>query len=54
MTFQARDPTPAELEARWIDMEADLYSPLLQAVAWREGHGGRNVPGVRGTPEALP
>ena len=44
VTFQARDPTPAELEARWIDMEADLYAPLLQAVEWREGHGGRDAP----------
>ncbi len=43
VAFQARDPTPEELEARWIDMEADLYAPLLQAVEWREGLGGRDV-----------
>ncbi|HUT21533.1 MAG TPA: coenzyme F420-0:L-glutamate ligase [Anaerolineae bacterium] len=40
VTFQARDPTPAELEARWIDMEADLYAPLLQAADWRRGERG--------------
>jgi putative folate metabolism gamma-glutamate ligase len=43
VTFQARDPTPEELDARWIDMEADLYAPLLQAVDWREGGGGRRT-----------
>ncbi|MFN2155210.1 MAG: coenzyme F420-0:L-glutamate ligase [Anaerolineae bacterium] len=41
VTFQARDPTPEELEARWIDMEADLYAPLLQLAGWRKGQGGR-------------
>ena len=40
VTFQARDPTPEELEARWIDMEADLYAPLLQAAGWRRGERG--------------
>jgi putative folate metabolism gamma-glutamate ligase len=35
--FQGRDPSPEELEQRWIDMEDDLYAPLLQAVAWRKG-----------------
>jgi len=43
VAFQARDPTPEELGARWIDIEADLYAPLLQAVAWREGEGGRRT-----------
>jgi putative folate metabolism gamma-glutamate ligase len=41
VTFQGRDPTPEELDARWIDMEADLYAPMLQAVRWRRGQGGR-------------
>ena len=41
VTFQARDPTLEELEARWIDMEADLYAPLLQLAGWRKGQGGR-------------
>ena len=35
--FQERDPSPEELEQRWIDMEDDLYAPLLQGVAWQEG-----------------
>jgi putative folate metabolism gamma-glutamate ligase len=42
--FQTRDPTAEELEARWIDMEADLYAPLMQAVDWRRGQGGRDAP----------
>jgi putative folate metabolism gamma-glutamate ligase len=41
VVFQPRDPTPEELEARWIDMEADLYAPLLQLAGWRKGQGGR-------------
>ena len=44
VAFQGRDPTTEELEGRWIDMEADLYAPLLQAVAWRAGQGGRDAP----------
>jgi len=40
VAFQARDPTPEELAARWIDMEADLYAPLLQAAGWRRGERG--------------
>jgi F420-0:gamma-glutamyl ligase len=49
--FEARDPTPEELEARWIDMEADLYAPLLQAVQWRKGQGGREVAVAKDVPE---
>jgi F420-0:gamma-glutamyl ligase len=43
--FQDRDPTPEELGSRWIDIEDDLYAPLLQAVPWRKGRrspGGQN------------
>ena len=35
--FQDRDPSLEELQRRWIDMEDDLYAPLLQGVEWREG-----------------
>ena len=37
VTFQERDPSPEELRGRWIDVEDDLYAPLLQKVAWRKG-----------------
>jgi putative folate metabolism gamma-glutamate ligase len=38
--FQERDPTPEELQDRWIGMEDDLYAPLLQGAPWRTGGGG--------------
>jgi putative folate metabolism gamma-glutamate ligase len=41
VAFQPRAPTPEELEARWIDMEADLYAPLLQLAGWRRGQGAK-------------
>lgn len=50
VTFQTRDPTPEELSGRWIDMEADLYAPLLQAAQWRKGEGGRDAPAEKGAP----
>jgi putative folate metabolism gamma-glutamate ligase len=37
VTFQERDPSPEELRGRWIDVEDDLYAPLLQGVVWRKG-----------------
>jgi putative folate metabolism gamma-glutamate ligase len=37
--FQERDPSPEELELRWIDMQDDLYAPLLQSVDWQKGGG---------------
>lgn len=40
VTFQERDPSSEELRGRWIDMADDLYAPLLQGVAWREGKSG--------------
>jgi putative folate metabolism gamma-glutamate ligase len=39
--FQDRDPTPEELEQRWMDMKDDLYAPLLQGVEWQRGGAGR-------------
>lgn len=35
VTFQDRDPSPAELAALRIQPEDDLYAPLLQAVNWK-------------------
>jgi hypothetical protein len=37
--FQDHDPTPEELQRRWIDMQDDLYAPLLQGVEWQRGGG---------------
>jgi putative folate metabolism gamma-glutamate ligase len=39
--FQDHDPTPEELEQRWIDMQDDLYAPLLQGVEWQTGGKSR-------------
>jgi putative folate metabolism gamma-glutamate ligase len=35
VTFQDREPSPAELAAQRIKPEDDLYAPLLQAVNWK-------------------
>jgi len=35
--FQEHDPSPEELQQRWIDIKDDLYAPLLQGVEWQEG-----------------
>jgi putative folate metabolism gamma-glutamate ligase len=37
VTFQEHDPTPEELEQLHIDIEDDLYAPLLQSVEWIPG-----------------
>lgn len=37
VTFQHDDPTPDEIRALRIDMEGDLYGPLLMGVAWLKG-----------------
>jgi putative folate metabolism gamma-glutamate ligase len=37
--FQTSDPSPEELQRRWIDMQDDLYAPLLQGVEWHKGGG---------------
>jgi F420-0:gamma-glutamyl ligase len=37
VTFQERDPSPEEQRGRWIDVEDDLYAPLLQGVEWHKG-----------------
>ncbi len=41
VTFQDRDPSPAELEQTRIPLEMDLFAPFLTAVPWRAGGGGR-------------
>jgi putative folate metabolism gamma-glutamate ligase len=43
VSFQDSDPSPQELELRWIDMEDDLYAPLLQGVDWRKGGSSTGV-----------
>jgi putative folate metabolism gamma-glutamate ligase len=35
--FQARDPSPAELQALTIERDTDLYAPLLNGVDWQRG-----------------
>jgi F420-0:gamma-glutamyl ligase len=37
VTFQERDPSPAELEQLRIAVEIDLYGPLLTSVRWHKG-----------------
>lgn len=37
--FKDRDPTAEEVQRLRIDIEADLYGPLLKSVAWRKGQG---------------
>lgn len=37
VTFQTRDPSGEELAALAVDLEDDLYAPLLSAVAWERG-----------------
>jgi dihydrofolate synthase / folylpolyglutamate synthase len=37
VTFQERDPSPAELEQLRIAVEDDLYGPLLTSVQWHKG-----------------
>lgn len=39
VTFQARSPTPAELQELRIALEDDLYAPLLTRVDWLPGRG---------------
>jgi dihydrofolate synthase / folylpolyglutamate synthase len=39
--FQNRNPLKKELESFHINMEDDLYAPLLRGVKWRKG--GKNV-----------
>lgn len=41
VTFQNRDPLEAELTALRIELEDDLYAPLLQAVRWTPGGKAR-------------
>jgi len=37
VAFQDGDPSPEELARLKIDMEDDLYAPLLLSVSWRKG-----------------
>lgn len=37
--FQSRNPTPQEVKSLHIDVEDDIYGPILKAVKWREGKG---------------
>jgi F420-0:gamma-glutamyl ligase len=37
VTFQERDPSAEELQQLRIDMEDDLYAPLLKEVEWCRG-----------------
>ncbi|RIK44377.1 MAG: putative folate metabolism gamma-glutamate ligase [Chloroflexi bacterium] len=36
--FQARNPMPEELQSLHIDLEDDLYAPLLRSVPWQRAH----------------
>lgn len=39
VTFQDRDPSPEELQQLSIDIEDDMYAPLLKSVKWHKGEG---------------
>lgn len=39
VSFQERNPSPAELAALRIPLEDDLYAPLLTGVLWQRGRG---------------
>jgi putative folate metabolism gamma-glutamate ligase len=51
VTFQERDPSPEELRGRWIDIEDDLYAPLLQGVTWQKGRVSSQRFGAEDAPE---
>lgn len=40
VSFQAGDPTQAELDAVYISPELDLYAPFIQAAPWQKGKSG--------------
>jgi len=37
VNFQSRNPTEKELQGLKIDIEDDLYAPLIKSVAWKKG-----------------
>lgn len=39
--FQKRNPTEKELTDLHIDIEDDIFAPLLRKVKWRKGRGGK-------------
>lgn len=39
--FQERNPTKEELDGLHIELEDDVYYPLLTAVDWKKGKGGK-------------
>lgn len=41
VVFQPRNPTREELDGLHIELEDDVFHPLLTAVAWKKGKGGR-------------
>lgn len=41
VVFQPRNPTQEELDSLHIELEDDVFHPLLTAVAWKKGKGGR-------------
>jgi F420-0:gamma-glutamyl ligase len=43
VTFQGRNPTPAEVAVLHIKPEDDLYAPLLQAVKWKRAAKARRA-----------
>jgi F420-0:gamma-glutamyl ligase len=40
VTFQARNPTPKEIEATYIPPEIDLYAPFIMSASWQKGGSG--------------
>lgn len=39
--FQGRNPTTEEVDSLRIEMEADLYTPILKSVPWKKGKDGK-------------
>lgn len=41
VVFQPRNPTQEELDSLHIELEDDVFHPLLTAVEWKKGQGGK-------------
>jgi F420-0:gamma-glutamyl ligase len=39
--FQDKNPTQEELEGLHIELEDDVFAPLLTSVEWKKGKGGK-------------